>query len=555
VFTYGNGNLGLPAVGNGFLRQVHIADADSATPTFTLVSAVPIPVTAVNNDATECLGPPVDLSLTKTAPAALDPEQNGHITWTLTVSNDGPGSSSGYVVTDAVPAAVTNVATTTPGCTATGDSVQCIGGTLTHGATATITITGTVPSGTTAPVQNTATVTGNESDPSPGGNTSTSITGTGPPTVQITGPPPGSGVPQGGQVPAVFGCAGDATPLTCAGTVTYPDGHVVPISEGGGIPTDVPGVYTITVTVTDAFGRSVTTTSTYEVFGPPAVTISGPVDGGVVTQGDPLTALFACSAPAGVASCTATAANGSSIDTSIPGTYTFIVTVVDKLGQTVTRKVTYTVKAKPGPIVTHKTANQLALECSGAHLVLLDVRQLGGHVRFQGVTAPANAGRLVPIRLRNDGKVVARAKVQPDGSFETTGPLPRKSIRKTNNARYRAELDGDVSLDLKLVRRMLVNSLSVRGGKITIQGDITLPLAKPIATIRVRQRTECGGPGKIVARLEPDAKGHFKVTFARPAGVDSAIYRLATFVRKHNKPRKHYKRYPTYTLVRGVNLF
>ena len=143
----------------------------------------------------------------------------------------------------------------------------------------------------------------------------------------------------------------------------------------------------------------------------------------------------------------------------------------------------------------HTTADQLALACSGARLILLDVRRIGARVRFDGATAASNAGRPVSIRLKSADSIVARATVQADGSFVARAELPPRDIRKTNRARYRAELGGAVSPFLKLARRMRVVGLDTRAGRITIAGKITLPLAKPVATIRVRQRTGCAGAG------------------------------------------------------------
>lgn len=209
----------------------------------------------------------------------------------------------------------------------------------------------------------------------------------------------------------------------------------------------------------------------------------------------------------------------------------------------------------PPPPAPKRAAAQLALECANASLVLIDVRRVGDRVRFQGATSRANVGRLVPIRLMDDRRIVARATVRPDGSFEAFGPLPALRIRTTNRARYRAELDGDRSLALKLVRRLDLTGLDTRAGRITVFGRVIAPFAVPIAEIVVRERTECGGPGKVVARVTPDGRGRFRASFARPRGIDSAIYRLQTRVRKHDKPRTRPKTYPTYTLVRGVDLF
>jgi uncharacterized repeat protein (TIGR01451 family) len=98
-------------------------------------------------------------------------ETDGSVTWTLAVTNNGPGTSSGYVVTDDVPAGYRSVASTTPGCTASGRTVTCIGGTLRDSASTTINITATAPT-TVGCLTNTATVEANEPDPTVTNNSS-----------------------------------------------------------------------------------------------------------------------------------------------------------------------------------------------------------------------------------------------------------------------------------------------------------------------------------------------------------------------------------------------
>jgi uncharacterized repeat protein (TIGR01451 family) len=90
-----------------------------------------------------------------------------------------------------------------------------------------------------------------------------------PPTVTIPGPPAGTLLPLNSTTPGNFTCGAGAPPLTCTARVTLPDGSTVPLLDGGPLPAQAPGVYTITATVVDAFGRTVTTTRTYEVLPAP----------------------------------------------------------------------------------------------------------------------------------------------------------------------------------------------------------------------------------------------------------------------------------------------
>ncbi|WP_457254504.1 DUF6923 family protein, partial [Pedococcus sp. P5_B7] len=171
AWTYGNGNLGFDA-NSGGIYQIAVTNPAAAAPTFSLVSTGPGPASN-NNDGTSCTPGPVDLMIAKTGPATVLP--NGQVSWTLTVHNNGPNISSGWVVDDVVPAGYTNVASSTPGCVVTGNAIRCLGGILAVGADATITITATAP-GTLGCIVNTASVLGNEADPTATNNTGTSTT-------------------------------------------------------------------------------------------------------------------------------------------------------------------------------------------------------------------------------------------------------------------------------------------------------------------------------------------------------------------------------------------
>ncbi len=174
AWTYGNGNIGLSNNGSGTIVQISIANPASATPTFKLVSHQPGPANSTN-DGTAIAGLPTDLALTKISdPASVAP--GGQITYTITVKNNGPGDSSGYVVEDKLPSALSNPKTTTVGCRIEAGVLNCVGSPLAAGATATITLTGNAPNPATGSITNTATVTGNEEDPVPGNNTATVVT-------------------------------------------------------------------------------------------------------------------------------------------------------------------------------------------------------------------------------------------------------------------------------------------------------------------------------------------------------------------------------------------
>jgi uncharacterized repeat protein (TIGR01451 family) len=185
AWTFGNGNLGFSSNGSGVVSQIAVTNPASASPTFRLVSQSAGPSSG-NNDGAASPGLPTDLSIAKTGPETL--VEGSTVTYTLTVTNNGPGNSSGFVVNDAVPAPLTNVTTASPGCTVTGNAVRCVGGRLVAGASASFTVMATVPGTANGAVQNTATVTANETDPNPANNTATT-TGTPVPLVTCTSDP------------------------------------------------------------------------------------------------------------------------------------------------------------------------------------------------------------------------------------------------------------------------------------------------------------------------------------------------------------------------------
>lgn len=196
------------------------------------------------------------------------------------------------------------------------------------------------------------------------------------------------------------------------------------------------------------------------------------------------------------------------------------------------------------------TATDLVLGCTTRRLVLTDVQQRDGRVRLLGVADRKLAGKRVAIRFRHTGKTVARATVRPDGGFSATAPLPARSIRSTNKARYDARIGSERSLSLKLTRRMVISGTRGRAGKVTLSGRVVRPLAAPARSIVVTQRVSCKS-SRVVKRIKPSRSGRFRVVLDAPEGQLAAVYRLSTRVRKTVSNRKTYK---TFTLPRAVEL-
>ncbi|MET9325117.1 CARDB domain-containing protein, partial [Streptomyces sp. NPDC003038] len=163
AFTYGNGDLGL-IDNEGIIYRVD--------PTTRAVVSRQTAPPGLQADAASCFLAPVDLELTKTvAPATYVAGQQ--VTYTIRVRNAGPNPSSGFTVTDAIPAGLLNVASTTPGCTVTGQNLSCTSGPLAVNGTRDITITAVAGANATGTLTNEACVRGNDPDANAANNCDT----------------------------------------------------------------------------------------------------------------------------------------------------------------------------------------------------------------------------------------------------------------------------------------------------------------------------------------------------------------------------------------------
>ncbi|HKR63273.1 MAG TPA: DUF11 domain-containing protein, partial [Thermoanaerobaculia bacterium] len=182
-----------PAVGtSGTITCTGGPLANGATATFTLNTTIaPSATGTITNTATagsnasdpnptngDASAPGVlvalaDLSVTKTTNATQAPT-GSTITYTITVTNNGPDAATGVVVTDDLPAGLQYVlATPSQGSCAGTDPFTCTLGTINNGASATITLQALVTA-TNGTIANTATVTAATDDPNSGNDGSTS---------------------------------------------------------------------------------------------------------------------------------------------------------------------------------------------------------------------------------------------------------------------------------------------------------------------------------------------------------------------------------------------
>jgi hypothetical protein len=177
---------------------------------------------------------------------------------------------------------------------------------------------------------------------------------------------------------------------------------------------------------------------------------------------------------------------------------------------------------------------------------LINVLAQGAKVQLLGAADRSLIGHPVAIRYAGK-KVVATAVVGPDGFFTANAPMPPKRERNTNRARYIAMSGADSSLNLKLMRRLVMQQPTAGGGKVTLTGRVVPPLTRPVSTVIVQQQVDCQ-TRSTAAKFRPNPNGTFRIMVAAPAGKAAVIYRLATRVKTNSKSSR------TFSLPIAVNL-
>jgi PKD repeat protein len=204
----------------------------------------------------------------------------------------------------------------------------------------------------------------------------------------------------------------------------------------------------------------------------------------------------------------------------------------------------------PPPPAERPGATDLILQCSTKPVVLEDVYLDRGRVRLLGVADRRLAGQKVEFVLSSTGKVVASAVVGTDGQFAASAPQPPRKLRRSNRTRYLARIGAERSINLKLVRRMIVTAVTVAGGRVTIAGRVVKPLATGARDRRITlQRTTSCTSQQTVKTFAPRANGTFSVTVPVPAGQRAAVYRMRTKVRVSKRSKTLST---TFTLPRAI---
>jgi hypothetical protein len=95
---------------------------------------------------------------------------------------------------------------------------------------------------------------------------------------------------------------------------------------------------------------------------------------------------------------------------------------------------------------------------------------------------------------------------------------------------------------------MVFTSVRSAHGKVIISGVVTRPWTQP-NTVVIRQRLTCRKQ-RVVARVRPDSKGHFRVTVKAPKDGDVGVYRATTMVAYPDPSAPDFRTYTLPGLVR-----
>jgi hypothetical protein len=195
----------------------------------------------------------------------------------------------------------------------------------------------------------------------------------------------------------------------------------------------------------------------------------------------------------------------------------------------ITIKVTPT-GAPPPPTVTGSSTVLKLGPCPAGELTLLNVRRIGSRVLVTALAERTLAG--APVNIVEGGIVIARPKIQRDGTVRVRVPIPSK--RGGRVLRYQATLGRLRSRNVRLNRKMITTSAKLQNGKIVLKGRVVgAPKGtRPLVRLLARKRG-CGTRNTQIGRARLHSDGTFRVSGPPLAGVDIAVYQAR--VRLHRK--------------------
>jgi hypothetical protein len=151
-------------------------------------------------------------------------------------------------------------------------------------------------------------------------------------------------------------------------------------------------------------------------------------------------------------------------------------------------------------------------------------------VVITGAARLSLVGKRVTIRFLASGKTVASTTIAADGTFSATAPLPPADVRGSNRARYEAIVGSLHSLNLKLDRRMYMQSATRSGDRVLLSGKVTGSF-KAGTPVKILLRVTCSSE-RVVATVKLTHAGTFTASVPAPTGAASqiAVYRATTTV-------------------------
>ena len=188
-----------------------------------------------------------DLSITKTASTGT-PNVGSNVTFTLTVTNNGPSASTGFTVQDVLPGGYTYVSDTGGGTTSeSSGTITWTNAALANGANTSIDIVATV--NTTGSYANTATITAsNETDSTPGNDSDTNTPIPVPQSDLSIAKTVSNSTPNIGDNVTFTLTINNAGPSTATGVVVndlLPSGYTYVSDNGGGSYVSGTGIWTV----------------------------------------------------------------------------------------------------------------------------------------------------------------------------------------------------------------------------------------------------------------------------------------------------------------------
>lgn len=208
-----------------------------------------------------------------------------------------------------------------------------------------------------------------------------------------------------------------------------------------------------------------------------------------------------------------------------------------------------------------KSEDDIRLQCGEIPLALVDVRRGAkskstkrySKTRIVGVADTKHVGERVAIRYLGTSKVVARPKVRSNGRFvANVADRDQRDRTNANRRRFRAEIGGERSGDMKLTRRYRITSVRASGDRWTVRSSVSRPFIAG-ARVRIMVMDDCGDKGwRQVGNARIDSKGRANVRVDAPRSGGYQLVRLATEVRQEGKRGKRGARIGTYTVPRGL---